>query len=482
MIRESLLFVYVLSLCAYAWRDWFKSLCGLILLMAVMEHPDMPKTILGIQGLNPWNLLFLSVGLAWLVRRRREGLVLDVPVHVAVLGLLYVGVIGLGFTRMILNPAGLDPVKYPTSYLWNEYLINTLKWPVPALLLYDGARTRGRQKLAMFSIVGLYFFLALQVIRWIPPSFVLSSVGDFSHRSIKLIQNEIGHSRVTMSMLLAGGSWAMLMTQAIVARWWQKGLIVIGFLAMVYAQALTGGRMGYGTWAVVGLAVGLARYRRYLPLALVVPLLVALFAPAVVGRVMQGIGQDSSGDESVDAYELTSGRNLAWPLVIDMIKRSPVVGWGQQAMIRTGITAELGAESESFPHPHNAYLELLLDNGWLGFVLVIPFYLVTLFHALRLFFSRGHPYWVAGAGVCTCLVLAFLVAGVGSHTFYPRSSTFGMWCSIALMYRLSRERAWLRSGAWAEAWRAAAWRLSAPASPSLADGERREGKELPFTS
>ena len=60
-IRITALYIFVTFLAIYAWKDWFKSLCGLILLMAVIEHPDMPKTVLGIQGLNPWNVLFAMI-------------------------------------------------------------------------------------------------------------------------------------------------------------------------------------------------------------------------------------------------------------------------------------------------------------------------------------------------------------------------------------------------------------------------------------
>ena len=88
-------YVSVTGLLVYAWRDWFASLCGLILLMAVIEHPDMPKTLFGIQGFNLWNVLFLSVLLAWTLSRRREGLTWDMPRHMNVLLLLYLVLVQL---------------------------------------------------------------------------------------------------------------------------------------------------------------------------------------------------------------------------------------------------------------------------------------------------------------------------------------------------------------------------------------------------
>jgi hypothetical protein len=104
MIRLTLLGVYVLGFSAYAFKDWFKSLCALILLMAVIEHPDMPKSILGIPGLNPWNLLLLPVVIGWAKARRAEGLTWDMPKHITVLLLLYLVVVLVGFVRMVLTP------------------------------------------------------------------------------------------------------------------------------------------------------------------------------------------------------------------------------------------------------------------------------------------------------------------------------------------------------------------------------------------
>ena len=61
MIRLTLLWMFIAFVGLYAWKDWYKALCGLILLMGVIEHPDMPRTMFGIQGLNPWNILCIMV-------------------------------------------------------------------------------------------------------------------------------------------------------------------------------------------------------------------------------------------------------------------------------------------------------------------------------------------------------------------------------------------------------------------------------------
>ena len=178
MIRLSLLFVFCSGVAIYAWRDWYKSLCGLILLMAVLEHPDMPKTILGIQGLNVWNILFACILLSWAAHRSEEGLSWDMPGHITILLLLYLSVVLVGFFRMMSDARFL--AVNPLAASVSEYLINTVKWVVPGLLLFDGCRSRSRFLLALFSLLALYFLLGLQVIRWIPPSEAVSGQG--AHR------------------------------------------------------------------------------------------------------------------------------------------------------------------------------------------------------------------------------------------------------------------------------------------------------------
>ena len=191
-MRIYALYLVVALLSIYAYRHWYRSLCGLMLLMAVIEHPDMPKSIMGIQGLNPWNILLFNVILGWLISRRREGLVWDMPRYMNVLLALYLLVVLVGFFRMMMDRQHLE--GFTTVQLTSEYLINTVKWVVPGLLLFDGCRSRRRLQIALASVLAMYFLLAVQVIRWMPPSAAVSGAG-LEHRSRKIILNEIGYHR-----------------------------------------------------------------------------------------------------------------------------------------------------------------------------------------------------------------------------------------------------------------------------------------------
>jgi len=134
-----------------------------------------------------------------------------------------------------------------------------------------------------------------------------------------------------------------------------------------------------------------------------------------------------------------AGRNIAWHFIIEKDRGVPAVGFGRLAMKRTGLSSMLWEKyREAFSHPHNAYLEMLLDNGWVGFLLVLPFYVVILWHSISLFRDSRSQVFVSAGGVACALVLALLVASVGSQTFYPREGSVSMWCAIGLLLRVVR--------------------------------------------
>ncbi len=450
MIRLLLLSGFIFFLCVYAWKDWYKSLCGLILLMAVIEHPDMPKTIFEIQGLNPWNIGFLVVFLAWVASRKREGLTWDMPRGTSVLLLLYLGVVLVGFVRMFADRSYIGNI--PDGYLISEYLVNSVKWVLPGILMYDGYRDRSRLTFGLYCTVGLYFLIALQVAKWIPPGVAISGQ-ELTARSLKILVREVGYHRVNLAMMLAGASWAMLAIRPLAVTASRRSLIILASIILTYALGLTAGRAGYATWACLGLTLCLVKWKKGLLLVPIVALVIAIAIPGVVERTKQGFTPETRDvnvrlapaddyDESEpDLYTILAGRNIAWQYVVPKIGEAPVFGHGRLAMRRTGIATFLQTEfGEIFPHPHNAYLELLLDNGMVGFLIVISFYLSVLKTSFSLFLDRRNPYYEAVGGVAAALVLALLFASIGSQTFYPREGAVGMWCAMGLMLRLGVER------------------------------------------
>ena len=433
MIRITLLLLLVAFYSVYAWKNWFVSLCWAILLLAVVRHPDFPRDIGGIQGGNPWNVLILSILLAWATRRGEEGHEWDLPPIAGWLLIACFVVVVIGVIRLLLN-------EYPTGEtngtILSEYLVNTIKWVIPSLLLFDACRTRQRATIALGVILCLYFLLAIQVIRWMPLSEV-GSGGNLSSRASKITQNEIGYNRVTLSMMLAGASWAALATIPVLKQNLHR-FILLGVAALIaFGQALTGGRTGYVTWIAIGILLAALRWRKLLliiPLALLV---IGICLPSVSERMFQGFGgQEGNFTVVTSAYDMTSGRDIAWPVVMAEIGKAPLIGYGREGMVTTGISDRLMNEyDEAFPHPHQAYLQLLLDNGIVGFLLIIPFFLYVVRHCFTQVQMRDDPLVCAIGCTAFCLVLAVMIGAFGGQTFYPREGAVGMWAAIGLLLR-----------------------------------------------
>ncbi|MBN1805922.1 MAG: O-antigen ligase family protein [Sedimentisphaerales bacterium] len=423
------------SLSIYAWKDWFKSLCGLILLMAFIEHESMPKHIMGIQGLNPWNLLFIAIVLAWAANRRREGLTWDMPRYISILLLMYLAVIVVGIVRLILD-RGYLPAWYPVNKIISEDLINNIKWILPGILLFDGCRNRRRVIMAAACLLALYFLLAVEVVILMPSGARLSQLLLEQNR---LYLSGIGYNPVDLSGMLAGAFWGSLTVLPFIRNRKYRILLLVVSGIFIYSQALTGGRAGYIAWIGTGLGLCVVKWRKYILLAPVVLLAVSVTFESSVDRLFRGFGiTDITGQSVIDDTMVTSGRTLMWPYIIDKIGESPLVGYGRKAMYRTGISNrvldELG--ETSFGHPHNMYLETLLDNGILGSLPIFLFWGTMIIYSIKLFRNKNRLCSAIG-GLSLSLILAQLFTGIGSQHFYPLESTFGVWTTMFLALRVT---------------------------------------------
>ncbi len=435
-IRLTLLFGFMLVLIVYAWRDWFVSLCGLILLTVVLEHPEMPKNIMGIQGLNPWNIVLAGVFVSWVVMRRAQGLRWDLPRPVVTCIGLFLLVTFITFLRGAADLESLPP-EHAQSFLGfaTDHIINPVKLMLPGLMLYDGCRTRRRLVMALLCLLALGVGYALLVIKCTPLS-VLTSESQFMqfrHR----INRDTGLHANDMAMLLVGYFWAILSCLRLgkTVGWRLIGTATAAIVFLAFALCFS--RAGYISFAGLALLFGLLRWRWLLPLMPVAVVAVALTMPSVTARLGMGLGVgDAASQEAHDLDEITSGRaTKIWPPVFEEISASPVLGWGRKAMLRTRIYSVLAAQQGGPGHPHNAYLEILLDAGLVGLIGILPLYGFLFATSARMFRSKELVFQAVG-GTALAPVAALLITGLSSQSLFPTVSMFGMWCASGLLLRL----------------------------------------------
>jgi O-antigen ligase len=242
--------------------------------------------------------------------------------------------------------------------------------------------------------------------------------------------------------MLAGALWASLAMLPLIRSLRYRAALIFGGSVILFAQVLTGGRGGYLAWCGVGLTLGLVRWRRYLVLGPVIVFLAITLVPSVANRALYGISENpGTGSEEVNLEEFTAGRTLLWPRVIDEISKAPFIGHGRAAMQRTGLSTWYATlDDDLIYHPHNAYLEILLDCGLVGLLVALALYGYLLAVALSLVRDRRSPVFLAVGGIALSLILAQLIGSFTGQSLYPRETTVGMWCAIGLLLRVSVQR------------------------------------------
>ncbi|WP_415230101.1 O-antigen ligase family protein [Psychromonas sp.] len=432
--------------------------------MAVFQHPDMPKSIAGVPGLNHWNFLFINTVFSWLSNRKKEKLSWDMPKNIKILLYLYTLFIFIGVIRYFNDHSGVIElfesmgVNPPGGInRLNEYLFNCFKWVLPGMIIFDGCRSRKQYNFAIGTLTLMFILLALQVIKAMKLGSLTLGGDALQHKALKIISDSVGFHRVNISMMMSGAFWAIFCLKELVSTKHYWLLILPSCLAIFTAMAMTGGRTGYGTWAVLGVFYCLFKWRKYLLLAPLMLLAITMFAPSAIDRLSFGFSTDDSSEmqslnetnnvefdgAEVDLYEVSSGRVFVWPLVWQSIKEAPFFGYGREAMQNLGITLKIKQDygkGENFPHPHNAYLQWIQDNGFVGAFPVFLLYLLLLKYSWSLFRDNSEKIYVVTGGFSLALLLAFLIASTGSQTFYPREGAVGMWVAIGLLLRVYVER------------------------------------------
>lgn len=464
MIRITLLTLLIAYLSAYAWKDWFRTACWLVLLMSIFQHPDMPKAVAGVPGLNHWNFLFLNTVLSWLINRKKQHLIWEMPKFFNLLLFLYAAFICISVTRYLLDHRGViellelrggDP--YLGGRAINEYIINCFKWVLPGMIIFDGCRSRQQYNFAILALALMYIILALQVVKAMKFGSLTLGGEELQRKALKIISDSVGFHRVNISMMMSGAFWAVFCLKELVTSRQYLLIILPCCLTIFIAMAMTGGRTGYGTWAILGIIFVLFKWRKYLLLLPLIILAISMFVPAAIDRLTQGFSPDESitnqetdfEEGEVNLHAVTSGRNFVWPLVWESIQEAPFFGHGRNSTQNEGITLRILEEhgkGEVFPHPHNAYLEWTQDNGFMGAIPVFLFYFILLRYSWSLFKDSTEKVYVVTGGISLSLLLAFLISSTGSQTFYPREGAVGMWCCIGILLRVYIERGKLNAG------------------------------------
>ncbi len=423
--------------CVFILRDFRIGVVLLIVLLPISRSYVFPHAMLGITGLNPFNLLLAgTLGSCLLhglfdgsIRRFMPRLLLwlyIVPILVAgALGSRHVGEIAPGFYMYEMlqfhNTAG---------YI-RELVAKPLMMVVFALLVGAAvSRSEKPENLLIPTWISIWVMGVMVVVFFFQSGLAIDTLASSSSRGVL---SALGMHANELGRLYAVAYALLLFTWAETKKPGLRLALLASMGLVVAALILTFSRGAFLGFIVVNVLFLL--WRRNAKTVILLGLLAAgtlLALPgAVYDRIATGFG---SGLNAISAGRIEG----IWLPLLPEVLRSPVYGNGlgsilwSEAMRRTDGVTVLGTT-----HPHNAYLETVLDMGIAGLLLVCAYFahVWSGFRALSLdpAVSPTLRGFFLGS---TAGLASFLIAGITDSSLAPRSEQAFLWLAIGMMYGL----------------------------------------------
>lgn len=284
-------------------------------------------------------------------------------------------------------------------------------------------------------------FLALAVAALLLPSAaVFWSVWQYRGSWAELVEdrefmaargmhaNEFG-----MLLALAVGPLLFMAGGAAPGRW--RLLAGLGFVIGTVALWLTMSRGALLAWliAVAGFVWQQRQTPAVLGLVLVGGLLWAAVPEEVQDRFGTGLRDGALSDtQRVERDDLTAGRVHGWTLLAPQVADSPV--WGR-GLGSTQWSSAVAAGQYRANHPHNIYLELLMDLGVIGLAAVVALHALYLRRLRHLAGDAAlSPLWRSYFQGVRWTFLGILAMAATTAYYMPHAAQAPWWFALGLLF------------------------------------------------
>lgn len=372
----------------------------------------MPREVLGITGLNFWNVLWL-LAIAVIAPRFTKlkagaGQTYFSPSIIIFTFVLLVATAYAMTEASAFPHFGPDAMSVTTILLsgWIKPMqILVLGWLVYAYCINVGdVRVVNRAVLAggiVFAAAVVYFyFVGSLKTNYISDETYLTGRGMVSH-AMGMHANDVGawatYALVFSVLVKEQNRTWMLMRYATIAA--SLLTIVLSFSRTAFVAA------------PIALLLALPRVRwkeRFVAVSIFV-IIAVLMAPRIIERASFGLQSGKLDDISAGRTETIWG-----PLLKDVVER-PILGNGRFAQLRS-----ISYKKLRLAHAHSLYIQILLDMGIVGLAIVLT-------ASMRLF-QIGRK----AKTMLPHLVFVMFLVGIAGHTFYPDIANHIVWVTYGI--------------------------------------------------
>jgi len=408
-------------------RDRRYVLFSYMLLLPLVTLPLAGGRLGGIPGLSLQNVVFgLGVYALYLSRSRLTQMdrKLRTAFIVYWIAVTLSVVHGIFYLDDLVKVPGMEYLGIYT-YLRQYFLLPVLSW-ISFVVAYRYAASgavRTLEYLRFFGLAMLVYAVVVlvSVVYYFAQTPDYTMVRDAVGGFIGIHSNDWAFGFAMASPFLIAGA----VSNKIVPRS-TRLLLWLALTGSVTAILFSYSRSAY--IALFLLSFGFAALKKRVLLWLLIPIFagLVLFGPAsVLDRVGFGLTTGVPKQSELDVNTISSGRLELSERALEIITSGvgqTFFGGGRWTFARAAIV-----EYPGITHPHNAYLELLLDVGVLGFVPILGVYFLMLsrfWNGMRLL--RDSPYGLIYAAATLGLGCR-LILGLTNGSFYPLPSLLFMW-------------------------------------------------------
>jgi hypothetical protein len=423
-------FVLIVLLLAWTALDYRVGAVLVLVLLQVSGTVFIPRELLGIQGLNPINLLIVGTALSYFVSHvgSRKLRIPWTPVLIYAYLLPFMLATAIGARNVHLIPGAFEALKL-TSFnsgigYFRDLFIKPSFVVLGALLMALVIQEAKHPSRYVHVISGGCVLLALAVLG----AFVLSgaSVSLLSSSGARGFLSVLGMHANEIGLALNLG-YSILIFSILGQKGLSRALILMALIVIAIAILITFSRAAIGAFVVANI-IFLIRRKRFGTIIVfgVLAILLGLF---FLDPIMARLG---TGVDTGDRGALSAGRlDRIWLPLLDELSISWLFPHGPSAIMWS--KPMLNGSILLVGHTHSAYLGLLYDYGILFGALIVGF-LVYLFRQFLKFAKEdsdvGMRYLFEGASVAM-VVLA--LQGISDDRFTPTVAQAALWCAVGML-------------------------------------------------
>ena len=425
--------------CFATFADYRIGAVLLVIMLPVEGSYLFPHSVFGITGLNPVNMVLAATLFSFLLRGYGLRRFLPKPlVWLVVVPIVIAGIMGAQHVDDIY-PYFYEENIIHYSGEWG-YLRDVLLKPLltlvgsAVLIATAVARAKKTENFLVPIIAGIWL-MSLACIGYVVAAGV--SLGSLALPTSRAFLSGVGMHANDLGRLFAVAYALLLFTWGETKDLRLKTVLVFTMGILTIALVLTFSRGAMTGWVLVNVLFLIWKFNaRTAGLALLAVSIALLFMPgAVVGRMSLGLVGGG------DVNEFSAGRvdDIWLPLLPELFK-SPLWGSGLESTMWS--KALWSGQMIPVSHPHNAYLQAILDMGLIGLGLLLAFY----WHVYRTARDLGSNAYLSPTmrGFYQGLVaglLCFAVTGFAGSSLRPTAEFGYLWIAIGMMYgQLARRR------------------------------------------